>query len=184
MAKNESPLIEAATALDGELVRFEEATLAFSKLGLNSQKNLDRATKMLNDLAASEGAMGEKVQLLVGAINSVRDRQMAQVEAVKAKSVQIQERSAIFQGLLNQFQELGKGAGALNEKLKPGVEAGGNPIVDVQTEMTNLATRAEALATIAKDQDFDDLARQADGLRQQILAARNKLKQIETGTVS
>lgn len=184
MAKHESPLVEAATALDAELTRFEESTVAFQRLGLDSQKNLDRATKLLNDLAAAEATLGQKVQLLVTAINGVRDRQLAQVEAVKAKSVQIQERSAVFAGLLDQFQQLGKGAGALNEKLKPSGQPGANPIVDVQTEMTNLATRAEALATIAKDQDFDDLARQADGLRQQILAARNKLRQIETGTVS
>ncbi len=184
MAKHESPLVEAATELDAELTRFEESTVAFQKLGLDSQKNLDRATKMLNDLAAAEETLGQKVQLLVTAINGVRDRQLAQVEAVKAKSVQIQERSAVFAGLLDQFQQLGKGAGALNEKLKPSAQPGANPIVDVQAEMTNLATRAEALATIAKDQDFDDLARQADGLRQQILAARNKLKQIETGAVS
>lgn len=179
MATKESPLIAAASALDAELVRFEEATQGFAKVALNSQKNLDRAAKLLNDLAASEGSLGEKVQALVGAIATVRDRQMAQVEQVREKSEQIKERSVVFQGLLDQFQQLGTAAGALNEKLK-----GPGGIVDVQVEMTNLATRAEALATIAKDQDFEDLSRQADGLRQQILAARNKLAKADAGKLS
>ena len=112
MARHESALIAAATDLDAELTRFEEATQGFVKTPPSSQ-------------------------------------------------------------------QLGTSAGALNEKLK-----GPTGMVDVQIEMTNLATRAEALTTIAKSQDFEDLARQADGLRQQILAARNKLAKAETGQLS
>ena len=99
MSKHESKseLINAASSLDVELVRFEEATVSFRKLALNSQKNLERATKMLTELAEVEGVLGQQVQVLVTAISHVRDRQMAQVGVVRAKAEEINARTIAFQ---------------------------------------------------------------------------------------
>ena len=112
MAKHDltSELVTAACALDAELTRFEEATVGFRKVSLNSQKNLERATKMLTDLVGSEATLGEKVQVLVKAIGTVRDRQMAQVEAVRAKADEINARTLVFHALLDQFKLLGPSA--------------------------------------------------------------------------
>lgn len=175
--KQESILIAAATALDAELVRFEEATNGFRKVTLNSQKNLERATKLLTDLAGSEAGLGEKVQALVGAIGTVRDRQMAQVELVREKANEINARTAVFQGLLDEFKQLGTDASGVNDKLQ--VATSGNPLVDLHGEMGSLAAKAQTLAELAKEKDFEDLSRQADGLRQQILSARSKLTQMQ-----
>lgn len=180
MSKQESKseLINAAASLDTELVRFEEATVSFRKLSLNSQKNLERATKMLTDLADVEATLGQQVQVLVTAISQVRDRQMAQVELVRTKADEINTRTVAFQALLEQFKGLGVDAAGLNEKLTASAAAGA-PLLDLHAEMGELAAKAQGLAEIAKGQDFEDLARQADGLRQQILSARSKLKHLE-----
>lgn len=173
-----SELISAATSLDTELTRFEETTVGFRKLTLNSQKNLERATKVLSDLAEIEASLGAQVQALVTAIASVRDRQMAQVEGVRAKADEINARTLVFQGLLDQFKGLGAGANGLNEKLQAST-SGQMPLLDLYAEMGELAAKAQGLAEIAKGKDFEDLARQADGLRQQILSARAKLHHLE-----
>jgi hypothetical protein len=180
MSKHESKseLVTAASALDAELVRFEEATISFRKLSLNSQKNLERATKMLTDLADVEATLGKQVQVLVGAIAHVRDRQMAQLEVVRAKADEINARTLAFQALLEQFKNLGVDAAGLNDKLQASATAGA-PLLDLHAEMGELAAKAQGLAEIAKGQDFEDLARQADGLRQQILSARSKLRHLE-----
>ena len=50
--------------------------------------------------------------------------------------------------------------------------------VDLQAlleRMGQLATEAQEVAETAQRQDFSDIGRQADGLRQQLLAARNKM---------
>jgi hypothetical protein len=185
MSKSESKseLIAAASSLDAELVRFEEATVSFRKLSLNSQKNLERATRMLTDLADVEANLGQQVQVLVTAISHVRDRQMAQVDVVRAKADEINARTIEFQELLEKFKGLGVDAAALNEKLQASAAAN-KPLIDLHAEMGELAAKAQGLAEIAKSHDFEDLARQADGLRQQILAARGKLHHLEPGLPS
>ncbi len=181
--ESKSELINAAVSLDSQLVRFEEGTASFRKLALNSQKNLERATRMLNELADVEATLGQQVQVLVTAIAHVRDRQMAQVDVVRAKAEEINRRAKAFQALLDQFQGLGVGAAALNDKLQAS-SAAGAPGVDLHLEMGELAAKAQGLAEIAKGEDFEDLARQADGLRQQILAARSKLRHADPGRPS
>jgi hypothetical protein len=41
--------------------------------------------------------------------------------------------------------------------------------------MSEVAEHAHGLMTAARDADFEDVARQAESLRQQLLAARNKV---------
>ncbi len=93
------------------------------------------------------------------------------------KAEEIKGRSAIFQTLEEELGALGEGASALSTKLKDPADA-----TDLEAEMAALAEGAKRVAERAKSEDFDDLSRVADGLRQQILAARAKLKLITKPT--
>ncbi|HSD18405.1 MAG TPA: hypothetical protein VLC54_00060 [Anaeromyxobacter sp.] len=44
---------------------------------------------------------------------------------------------------------------------------------------TRLIADAESIARASVEQGFEDLSRQADGLRQQLLSARNKLNLLD-----
>jgi hypothetical protein len=46
---------------------------------------------------------------------------------------------------------------------------------ELSDRMTGVAERAQELASAARSADFEDVSRQADSLRQQLLAARNKV---------
>lgn len=170
-ATSKSDLVNAATELDAELLRFEEGVTAFQKLQLSSKKNLDRAGKMLEELAQGEQAMGTQIQALVQAIQSTRDRQLGRVEAIRAKAEELKNRSVEFRDLIVQFESLGTGAAALNEKLRGAAPA----VVDVADEVTALAAKAESLVTLSKEKGFDDVAHMADGLRQQLQSLTSKL---------
>ena len=168
----ESPLVLAAAALDAQVERFKENVGAFDKLRLDSKKNLDRATKMLNELAEAETGMGAQVQALVQAIAAVREAQGAAVETVRAKAEQVKARAVVFQELLARSEELGAAAGALNGKL----QASGPDVIDLPAELAALAAKAEALQASAREQEFDDVARLGDGLKQQLNSMRQRLE--------
>ena len=85
------------------------------------------------------------------------------------------------------FEAIGKDAAALNasaqqlaarkrtpdEMVKDGELLAG--LDELQERMTTVLAAAEQLAADARAADFEDLSRKIDSLRQQILAARNKI---------
>ncbi|MBL8952261.1 MAG: hypothetical protein JNK82_15895 [Myxococcaceae bacterium] len=165
-----SELVQAASDLDAELQRFEEGVGDFTKLSLSSKKNLDRAGKMLEDLAQSEAAMGGQIQALVQAVAATRDRQLARVNEIRQKAEQLKDRSIEFRDLIVQFESLGTGAAELNAKLQQPAPA----VVDVANDVSALAARAEQLVGLSKEKGFDDVAHMADGLRQQLQSLQKK----------
>jgi hypothetical protein len=177
-----SELLAAAQAVEAELQRFEEGTDGFHKANLNSEKNLERARKALNDLADGDQRVIDSVQQLVKTIGTVRDRQLAQVERIKEKAASLQTRTLVFNGLEQELSALGEAASAISVKLKQAVDT--SPTVDLDAEVGELAVKARMLAERATSEDFDDLSRVADGLRQQILAVRAKLKLLTNPTAS
>jgi predicted nucleic acid-binding Zn-ribbon protein len=174
-----SELITIATEVDKELERFEESTASFRKAGLNSEKNLERARKSLEELADGEQRVIEKVQELVKHLGTVRDRQLAQVELIRARADELRARVLVFHSLEEELKAIGQAAGDLSEKLKASSDLG-----DLDGEIGNLADKAKAMAERASQENFDDLSRLADGLRQQILAVRQKLKKVPKPTAS
>lgn len=176
MAKNDgSELLEAAKAVETELERFEDATAAFEKISLTSQKNLERATKALNALADGEQRVLDEVQVMLKSVGPIRERVLAQVEHIRAKAEALRDRTVAFQSLEKELGSLGEIAATLSTKLK---DPDSNSPVALDTEIGELTSRAKALADRAKADDFDDLHRVADGLRQQLLAVRAKLKRL------
>jgi predicted nucleic acid-binding Zn-ribbon protein len=174
-----SELIAIATEVDKELERFEESTAGFRKTGLNSERNLERARKALEELADGEQRVIEKVQELVKHLGTVRDRQLAQVELIRARADELKARVLVFHSLEEELKALGHSAATISEKLK-----GASDLGDLDGEIGELSDKAKALAERASTEDFDDLARVADGLRQQILAVRQKLKKVPKPTAS
>jgi len=185
-----SPLIAAAEAFDEALARFASLTEALRKGPLESSRGLDRAAEMLREVATCEEELQARAQLLVAALGSSREAQQAQAELVRAQALEIQVRSQTYAELLGRFEGLGKDAVELNA-LAQAVAArqrsaaqsmAGDDLrslvaeLDVlQTRMTAVAAGGEGLATDARGARFEELARQFESLRQQLLAARNKI---------
>jgi chromosome segregation ATPase len=182
-----SPLVASAEAFDASLRRFAALTDALRRGELDSQKSLERAGEALKEIADCEQQLQIHAQELMSALAAARDSQQTQAEAVRDRANDIQKRTEDYAGLMRRFEAIGKDAAALNataqglaarkrsadEMVKDGELLAG--LDELQERMTAVASGAETLALDARGADFEDLSRKIDSLRQQILAARNKI---------
>ena len=188
MAKpnTESELLVAAAGLDEELRRFERLTEKLRTAPFASQKNLERAAEMLRELSDSDQELGRRVASMVQAIAAVRERQQKQAELVQTRALELRERTGMYQQLMEGYGAIGTSAAQLNDLLSkvigddaaqlqhtPELEHG---LRELMYGMAQVAMAAQSLAERATRMDFADVERLADGLRQQVLAARNKVK--------
>jgi uncharacterized protein YoxC len=189
-----SDLTAAAEALDSQLRRFESLTEQFQKSPLNSEKSLERASKLLRDVAEQDRILNESVSALVAAVAGARDRQQKNAEAVNEHAQYLEKRAETFKTLLERYGALGQSAAELNQRMQDfatkRAEAQTTPeksaevlvsLDALQERMGQVADEAQAVVKLAEEQDFTDIGRQADSLRQQILSARNKLGLLRKG---
>ncbi|MGZ6141919.1 MAG: hypothetical protein ACXWLM_01215 [Myxococcales bacterium] len=173
MTKDDKPseLAEAAMALDRELRRFEDLAAQAAKTKLNTEKNVERATEALQRAAESQDRINAQVQKLVAAVAASRQKQEADAAALIARAHEIAARRKQFVEVLQRMGALGQMAKEVQELLKEGPKN----IEEIQQRMQKVADDAADIAKSAAGQEMEDLTRQADTLRQQVLAARNKV---------
>ena len=182
-----SPLVAAAEAFSETLQRFGALADSLRKGDLDSQNNLERAAETLTEVAGCEEELQAHAQALMSALGAARDTQQAQADIVRTRALEIQARTEQYAALMRGFEALGKDAAALNasaqglgarkrtaeEMVKDGELLAG--LDELQERMTAVVGSAEKLTADAREADFDDLSRKVDSLRQQILAARNRI---------
>jgi hypothetical protein len=183
-----SGLTGSAANLDAELKRYVELASAAVKVPLTSEKNIDRAARAIADAAESEKRVLSHVQALVGAITAARESQEASTKALNAHADAVSERRVELEALLARFAKLGEVARTMNAVVQRVSGYKANPyggesaevtemrtaLAEVETGMTTVAGHAQELAAEAGRASFEELARQAESLRQQVLAAKNR----------
>jgi len=178
-----SALAAAAAALESELSRFEELAETARKIPLTSEKNIDRAARATTEAAARQEGVIAQVQALVAAIGDARQRQQATSEVLLARAQEIQARSEELGEILKRFASLGVEARGINEavgKLASIDRARiGEELVGIRAKMDGAIDLAQGVAKDALEKELADIARHADQMRQQILAAKNKLGLLE-----
>jgi hypothetical protein len=184
-----SPLVEAARAFDETLGRFGALADAVARAPLDSSDGLARAAAALQRVAACEEEIQQRAQALSAALTGARQTQEARAQEIGARALEVQRRGEAYAALLQRFEGLGRDAADLNitaQKL-----AAANKIdrqmppeaiapllaqlAELGTRMEAVAVAAEALAGDARAARFDDVAGKTDALRQQLLAARNRV---------
>ena len=181
--KADTPLARAAAALEGELAEYEKFVAEVKRMTMTSDKAMHRAKALLEDCAAGEARMGERLQAFAAAMQEVQLRQQTCMSEALAAAERIQERVQNRAALLERFSALGDRARALNEPVEAleGKEGEANA-QDLLTTLSTVAAltegviaEAEALGQDAQGNDWQDIAREAATLKQQIQSARNKL---------
>jgi hypothetical protein len=184
-----APLTEAAAALEAELKRFEEMASAARKMPLDTEKNLGRAARALQETADAQERTADLVRALVGAINQARDQQQAQAEALLARAEELKAQTENLEELLARFKTLGADAREIQALVQLASQKGAAQDLPGALEILNqarekidaIAGSASELANDAKTKGIHDVEREADSLRQQLLAARNKLGLLQQG---
>lgn len=124
---------------------------------------------------------------------TAREAQQASTEALNAQVDAVAARRGELDLLLARFAKLGEVAKAMNLAMQKiagykadpygpgGSEADemGKALAEMEAQMGTVATHAQELATEATEKTFEDLARQAESLRQQVLAAKNRLSLLQ-----
>lgn len=186
-------LSEAAFALERELNRFEELALAARRTPLDSRKGIERAAKTTTEAAAGQEGVDATLRALVSAINTARERHEANVAALQVRGEEIRSRANELGALYERYSALGEEGRVINqlvmeaaakqrEELTP--ELIGEivaAIEGIEERMAALVDGARELGQAAIAVSISDVAEQADSLRQQVAAARNKVGLLRKG---
>jgi hypothetical protein len=191
---SQSEFLNAALAFDDELGSFQRAVEATLRGPLYTAKHLDRATQSLNQVAQCEQRLGLASKALSDAIGEAHQQQLAQAQKVMERAQAISVRTAQLGQLMEGYKALGVAAASLSgeagellrKKKELGDKAlGGELLTQVQTlrdKLSAVAQIAQQLVEAARAEDFEDIARQADSVRQQLLSAHNRLSLLAQGT--
>lgn len=185
-----SELLAAAQAFDEELADFARLAGAACRAPLDSQKSLQRAAHLFEDIGKAEKRLGRAAEILVTELGLARKRQEEQAEAIRGRAQEIEQRTTVATSLLERYGAIGAMAGELNAYIqglsqKPRDDSANGQgallaaLREARTRMGEVIEKAGALTTDARTSDFDDIARQVDSLRQQVAAAAEKVAGLE-----
>lgn len=193
-----SPLVSAAEAFDESLRRFAALAEGLRSTSLGSSHGLGRAADALKEVADCEEDLQVRARTLIAALGTAREAQEGQAELVRSRALEIQARSGEYAALLERFEAIGVDAADLNtvtqrlaSQRKLGEKLGDRPgeqglsegdvstllseLGEIEERMAGVVATSEGLANDARSADFDELHRKTDALRQQLLAARNRV---------
>ncbi len=187
--KSEGPwgeLTEAARALARELQRFEDQATLARRMPLDTQKAIERAAKATTETAAGQQAVDMALGALVQAIGAVRERHEANAAGLQARGEEIRVRAEQVGGLLERWSALGEESHHINQLVQDaaGKQRDATPgtlgdlvaaLMGIEARMGGLVEAARDLGQAATAASLTDVAEQANGLRQQVAAAKNKM---------
>lgn len=178
MAKGEteSELVRAAEALETELVQLETTSRALRKLRLTSEKTIVRAAKDLQEILTVPEKLGVQLQALASAMAELQARQQAALEPLSAFANELQARMERLNEHMQAFAALGKTAGEVTQRLQAAHGDRSAVLVEVSSELGKLSDGARALFDAARADDFPEVAREADTLKQRVLSLRKRLE--------
>jgi hypothetical protein len=182
--KDPPPLVAAAAALDEELTALTELAEETKREPLDGDRSMTRTTKALSSSVEQQARIEVRLRALVEEIDRARARQQDGTNALLAVAHELERRAHSRDALLARFGALTDSAGHVNtlalelgERKAAGAEDAEilDRLAAIQVEMAGVVGEAETLVEAAKRETWPEIARQADGIRQQMLAAKNKL---------
>ena len=177
MAKVSSPdpeIVRAARALEEELALLETISHAARKIRLTSEKNIKRAAAELAETLALPDRLAQRLTDISGALTRMQERQQAALEPLAAFAVEVQARMQRFTKHMETFAALGGAASEINAELAAGPEDRA-ALARAQLKLQEISDGARALFEDARADDFPEIAREADVLKQRMAALRQRL---------
>jgi chromosome segregation ATPase len=178
------PLTVAAAALEGELGQYLETSAQLERIPINSDKTLQRARKVLEDCAKHQEKLAVLLPAFAQAMNEAQRRQTECMEETARGTARIKARFDDRMALLERVAALGERAQMINQpiaSMNEAIEAGSTPqailksLDEVSARTEAVIGEAEAVHGAATEADWQDIARDADALKQQLQSARNRI---------
>ncbi len=191
-----SAFATAAAALESELKRFEDIAASLARSPLNSEKAIEHAARLTRDAADAQARFAEQLHGLVALVGTANERQRAAAATINGRVSDIDARTTEHTAFGVRLGQLGEEARGINALVQEATSGGGMPtsperlaelierLEEIVARMDGAVDRAQDVAREATAADFVDVARQADALRQQLLAARNRVGLLRRGLSS
>lgn len=179
-----SPLVAAAALLDQQLREYDNLALEAKKVELDDEKALARVARVLETSTTRQPAIQEALRALVSEIDAARLRQQKSLDTLVEVSRALEARALQFDALMKRFSALGESAHAVNQlttelSAQQGEGAPESQVLEglreLEQHMGRVVQGADDLARDAQESGWTEIARQADAVRQQVRAAKNKL---------
>jgi len=174
-------LSEAAASFERELERFEQLASGLGQQGVTSEKTLQRARMALESCAECERALAAKLGAFVEAMQAFQQRQQRCMSSVLESAHRIEGRHKARQALLERVAELGRRAGDVTVPMEQLGQVGDDAarllgsMKDIGEELDSVIAEAGVVAGAAESDEWLDIARDVEALKQRLQAARNKL---------
>lgn len=192
-----STFAAAAAALEAELKHFEDIAASVARAPLTSQKAIENAARLTRDASDAQARFASHLHALVALVGTAGERQRAAAAAINDRVAAIDARTVDHAALEARLGALGDEARGINGLVQEIASHGGGVpssperlaeliarLEEVVARMDGAVSRAQEVHREATATDFVDVARQADALRQQLLAARNRVGLVRRGLAS
>jgi len=173
--KEPSALVSAARALEAELSNLESIARAARKIPLTSEKNITRAAKDLEQALTLPDRMAAGLQALASAMAAMQARQQAALEPLAAFATQIQARHRRLSEHREAYAALGRAAAEITARIQSADGEPGAVSSDVEAQLSRIVADAKALFEAARSDDFPELAREAEAVKQRASSLRRRL---------
>jgi uncharacterized coiled-coil DUF342 family protein len=174
-SKDPSALVRAAASLETELLELESISRTARKIPLTSEKNIVRAAKELEEALTLPDRLAAGLSALAAAMATMQTRQQAALEPLAAFASEIQQRHQRLREHMQAFAALGTAAAEVTARIQSGEGDRSAVLSDVDAQLAKIAGDARALFDAAHAEDFPELAREADALKQRAASLRRRL---------
>ncbi|HEY1956003.1 MAG TPA: hypothetical protein VGH28_10320 [Polyangiaceae bacterium] len=177
MAKDLAELVAAAQAIENDQRRLEELAEGLGKTKLQSEKTISRAARELQGALEQQEQLAKSLRVLGEAMMHMQERQQGAVEKLGARAVEIQTRRSRLSELMLRYAALGTKAAELLESMSTSLEAEDKAaaVSGADAKLVAIVEEAATLAKEARDEDFTELAHEADVLKQKFHGVRMQL---------
>lgn len=179
MAKPVKPapeIVQVAEALETEMARLESIAWAAKRARLDSEKNIAKAAGELKEAIAMPARLAERLQALAAAMARMQERQQAALQPLAEFAGELQQRTARLGQHMEAFATLGRAAGEVSAALGGAAETPDEAARGAaDARLQEIADGARALFEAARDDDFPEIAREADVLKQRLSSLRKRL---------
>jgi hypothetical protein len=186
-----SELVRCAEAVEREVQRLEELSRAARRIKLNTEKNIARAARELQTTMEQQERLARELRSFGEAMGQMQSRQQSAVEPLSTRATEIQERVNRLSEHMQRFGALGVKANEMGLALREVSNASSNEavgtgrgaeqasaLIDVDERFRLLVDEAKGLAESAESEEFPDIAREADALKQKLHALRGRLAEL------
>jgi hypothetical protein len=185
-SRNIGKLAEAADNFERELDRYERLSVELARTSVHSEKSLGRKRRLLEEFSESEAELGGRLQALLAAMNDARERQQRCMELAVTAATELRERAEQFSELMAQVATLGERARAASQPAGPlmaerdqnlGAQALAS-LDQVREQIQGVLAEADAIARSASEQNWPEVARDVNSLRQQLSSMQAKVTRL------